>query len=134
MFTYFFIFFLGYSRASRSTSDRVIIFFLLLTSLFLFSTYSACILSLLQSSSSAILSIVDITKSNMEVGVQKHFPFFSVLMKVQKTFCIILKINNFIRNAYLLTKSYSQWKNKFMVIKKNMEKTIWISSLSYQCN
>ncbi|EEB10763.1 glutamate receptor U1 precursor, putative [Pediculus humanus corporis] len=71
----------GLTENSKWTSDRVIISFLLLTALILYFAYSASIVTFLQSSSSAISTIEDVTSSNLEVGVQAHFPYLDVLMK-----------------------------------------------------
>ncbi|KAK6625171.1 hypothetical protein RUM43_005462 [Polyplax serrata] len=71
----------GFSQTPKTISYRIVVFFLLVISVVLFSLYSACIVALLQSSSTAISSIKDMTESNFEVGIQAHFPFFDVLMK-----------------------------------------------------
>ncbi|GAB0100817.1 Ionotropic glutamate receptor [Sergentomyia squamirostris] len=62
----------GFSRDLILISGRVLQFVTLLASLFLFSSYSANIVALLQSPSNALKTISDVTHSNLKVLIQKN--------------------------------------------------------------
>ncbi|XP_069681535.1 ionotropic receptor 75a-like [Periplaneta americana] len=62
----------GYHMTPTSLGGRVTVFFLMLASLFLFTSYSANIVALLQTTSSAFKSIKDLTHSPMIIGVENQ--------------------------------------------------------------
>lgn len=61
----------GYSLSTKSISGRILIIFTFTASLALFTSYSANIVALLQSPSSAIKTISDLTSSPLKVVVQE---------------------------------------------------------------
>lgn len=68
----------------RTISGRILILFLFVSLMFLYTSYSANILALLQSSSTSIQTLSDLLKSRLQVGVDdtifNHF-YFPVLLK-----------------------------------------------------
>lgn len=65
------IFSTGSDLSPRLWSLRLVMFCMLLSSLFLFTSYSAKIVAILQSPSDALQTIDDLTDSPMTLGVQE---------------------------------------------------------------
>ncbi|XP_075217905.1 glutamate receptor ionotropic, kainate glr-3-like [Lycorma delicatula] len=59
----------GYPVWPTSTTAKIILFSVSLVSLFLYTSYSATVVALLQSSSKAIITLTDLVKSPLTVGV-----------------------------------------------------------------
>lgn len=64
------MYFAGFHRTPPVTSVRVVMFSTLLTSLFVFTAYSAKIVAILQTPSNALQTIDDLVRSPMTIGVQ----------------------------------------------------------------
>lgn len=60
----------GAAIVPKSGSAKLIIFFFSLCTLFFYTSYSANIVALLQSTSQTIKTLADLTKSPLAVGVQ----------------------------------------------------------------
>lgn len=72
----------------NTASIRVAIFTLFLTTVFLFTSYSASIVALLQSPSNSIKTIKDLAESSMTFSSQKT-PYSEIYFNVSMIFLII---------------------------------------------
>jgi len=73
----------GYHLTPTSLAGRITVFVLTLSSLFLFTSYSANIVALLQTPSTSFQTISDLTNSPMVITVENQ-TYNRVYMKVQQ--------------------------------------------------
>ena len=78
-----FVFLLGYEDPPTSLSGRTSVFVADLTALFLFTSYSANVVALLQSSVNSITTLEDFVQSPLKLGIQNvsyNRIFFQVII------------------------------------------------------
>lgn len=75
--------FLGSNLPSKLGSTRTVIFILFFTTLFVYTSYSACIVALIQSNSNSIKSIRDIVESSMTFSAQIS-PYGKIYFEVRE--------------------------------------------------
>lgn len=81
----------GYHLSIPNRSARILVFTTFITTLFLFTSFSANIVALLQSPSEAIRSLGDLGQSPLEIGVQDtvyNKVFFNVSLLCKKGFLV----------------------------------------------
>jgi len=87
----FFFITLGTSRSPERFSSRIVFLFILMLSLFLTTSYSAIIVSLLQTSSNAINSLTDLLDSSFKLSM-REIDYNTKLVNVRSSSILVFTV------------------------------------------